>query len=409
MQCGLLGRKLSHSYSPKIHRSLGDYNYKLYEIEPEDLSNFLENEDFDGLNVTIPYKKAVIPFCDELSPIAQKLGAVNTLVKRDGKLIGHNTDYFGFESMVKKCGIDVSEKKALVLGRGGASATAVAVLTALGATVTVISRSGVDNYENLEKHADAAIIVNATPIGMYPETDKSPIDLKTFPTLQCALDLIYNPANTAFLQQAQMRNIPCCNGLLMLVAQAKQSAEWFTQSSIDNACINKIYQTLRFEMENIVLIGMPGCGKSTIGKILSDKLCRSYLDADQEIVADAGTSIPVIFEQEGELGFRKRETQALSKICKTSGAVIATGGGCITKPENYAILHQNGQIIWIQRDISQLPTDGRPLSKTTVLDDMYAKRKPLYESFADFTVQNNTTPDEVADAIIHQLLKERAQ
>ena len=216
MQCGLLGRTLGHSYSPQIHNMLADYGYRLFEIEPDALRAFLHSGEFSGLNVTIPYKKTVIPFCDSLSDRAKQLGAVNTLVRRDGKLIGHNTDYFGFLSMVQKCGVSVFEKKALVLGSGGASATAVAVLQELGAKVTVISRSGPDNYDNLDRHADAALIVNATPVGMYPNTEHAPVDLNGFTKLECVLDLIYNPANTKLLQQAQDKGIPCQNGLWML-------------------------------------------------------------------------------------------------------------------------------------------------------------------------------------------------
>ena len=271
MQCGLLGRKLGHSYSPQIHAMLGSYGYALFEKEPEALEDFLKNGDFTGLNVTIPYKKDVIPFLDELSDRAKRLGAVNTIVRKpDGRLIGHNTDYFGFETMLADSGIDMQGKKALVCGSGGASNTAVAVLREHGAHVVILSRSGPDNYQNLERHADAALIVNATPVGMYPNVDGAAIeDLSLFPKLEGVLDLIYNPARTKILLAAEERGLKTENGLKMLVAQAKESAEWFTGCSIPDSRIDGIHHAMRLEMENIVLIGMPGCGKTTIGRLLA--------------------------------------------------------------------------------------------------------------------------------------------
>ena len=406
MQCGLLGRTLHHSYSPQIHKQLGNYCYALYETEPEALEAFLRNESFVGINVTIPYKKAVIPFCDDLSDRARKLGAVNTLVKRNGKLIGHNTDYFGFAYMVKKTGICVQGKKALVLGSGGASATVVAVLEEMGANVTVISRNGPDNYQNIVRHKDAAVIVNATPVGMFPETQNCPIDLDVFIHLEGVLDLIYNPANTRLLQAAQAKGIPCANGLWMLVAQAKESAEWFLQKNIPDAIIDTIYHKLRFDMENIVLVGMPGCGKSTVGQLLAQKLGRKFIDADAQIEALASKTIPEIFASGGEFEFRRLETQVLKELGKNSALVIATGGGCVTRQENYPHLHQNGKIIWLQREIEQLPTDGRPLSQKNKLADMYMIRKPMYEAFSDMVVSNNQSPEDTAEIILSQIAQE---
>ena len=288
MKCGLLGRKLGHSYSPQIHSHLGQYSYVLFEKEPEDLCDFLRHGDFTGLNVTMPYKKDVIPYLDQLSPAAQKLGAVNTIVRRDGVLLGHNTDYFGFRSMVAKSGISVKSKKCLVLGSGGASNTVVHVLQELGANVIIISRTGDNNYENLHKHSDAAVIVNTTPVGMYPNTGISPMDIAVFPLLEGALDVVYNPARTRLLLDAEHRGIPAMNGLWMLVAQAKESAEWFTGHPIEDEKIDEIYQILRQQMENIVLIGMPGSGKSTIGKALAEATGKVFADADEKIVELAG-------------------------------------------------------------------------------------------------------------------------
>lgn len=400
MQCGLLGRKLGHSYSPQIHNLLGDYSYVLFEKEPEELENFLKDGDFSGLNVTIPYKKEVIPYLSELSPTAQKMGCVNTVLRRsDGTLYGHNTDYFGFTSLVRHAGLSGAGKKVLVLGSGGASNTAVAALKDLGANPVVISRSGENNYGNLHLHRDAAAIVNATPVGMYPNTGVSPIDLELFPHLEGVLDVIYNPARTQLLLDAEKLGIPRENGLWMLVAQAKEAAEVFTGGKISDEVIGKIYRELSHQMKNIVLIGMPGCGKSTIGTLLAEKLGRTLADADEKIISLAGKSIPDIFAQDGEPTFRDWETKALTELGKQSGLVIATGGGCVTQKRNYPLLHQNGYLVWLERDCRVLPTDGRPLSQANNLGKMYAVRKPLYEAFADIRVENAGTPEETAQKI----------
>lgn len=401
MNCGLLGRHLTHSYSPQIHRLLGDYKYRLFELEPDDLAVFLEKREFDGLNVTIPYKKAVIPYCDTLSPQAQLLGAVNTIVKTaDGRLIGHNTDYYGFSAMLGMSHLSVSGKKALVLGSGGASATVAAVLKENGADVVIISRSGNHNYGNLHLHRDAALIVNCTPVGMYPNNGISPIDLSLFPKIEGVLDLIYNPAHTALLLDAEKRGIVTQNGLYMLVAQAKESAEWFTDSKIPDTKISEIYAKLKTQMQNIVLIGMPGCGKSTVGAELAKALKRRFVDTDSLIVQKAAKSIPDIFASKGEVGFRKLETEIMEEVGMQSNLVIATGGGCVTRTENYPLLHQNSTIVWLKRDITLLPTDGRPLSQAQHLEEMYKVRAPLYESFADMIVDNTSTPNDTVNSIL---------
>jgi shikimate dehydrogenase len=400
MKCGLLGGKLTHSYSPQIHSYLGAYSYDLFEKTPEELDNFLKNGDFTGLNVTIPYKKAVIPYCADLSSRARELGAVNTIVRRaDGTLVGHNTDYFGFETMLRSSGLDVSGKKVLVLGSGGASNTVVAVLKAHKANTVVISRSGENNYENLHLHSDAAVIVNATPVGMYPNVGESPVDLAHFPVLEGVLDLIYNPARTQLLLDAESRGLVARNGLEMLVAQAKESAEWFTGAPICDDVIPVIHRKLKNQMENIILIGIPGCGKSTVGKLIAEKTGKSFVDADAYLVENAGKTIPEIFANIGEAGFRRLETQALEELGRESGLVIATGGGCVTQSCNYPLLRQNGTLFWLQRDLSQLPVDGRPLSQTTDLTTMYQIRKPMYQRFADFTVDNNGNPETAANTI----------
>jgi len=403
MRFGLLGKKLGHSYSPQIHSYLGDYPYELFEKSPDELEQFLRDGDFFGLNVTIPYKKDVLPYCSSLSDCAKMLGAVNTIVRKDdGSLVGHNTDYFGFQSMLVRTGLQVSGKKVLVLGSGGASVTVSAVLKQLGANVIVISRSGKNNYTNLHIHANASVIVNTTPVGMYPNIGTSPIDLSLFPDLEGVLDVIYNPARTKLLLDAEERGLITENGLWMLVAQAKESAEWFTGNIIPDEKIDEIHGLLRTQMENIVLIGMPGSGKTTIGRILAERLGRKFIDTDAQIEFQAGMSIPDIFSAYGEDGFRKLETNVLSQFGKESGLVIATGGGCVTKGVNYPVLHQNGKIIWIQRDISTLPTEGRPLSQRAKMEQMYTMRKPLYEQFSDYAICNNATVDLAVKKILEK-------
>jgi len=404
MKSGLLGRKLGHSYSPQIHEYFGSYSYELFEKEPEEIGNFLKNGDFTGINVTIPYKKEVIPYLDEITPLARRMGAVNTIVRRqDGTLLGHNTDYYGFSSMVSRSGISVSGKKVLVLGSGGASNTAVKVLEDMGATVIIISRSGVNNYTNLHLHRDAAVIVNTTPVGMYPNTGASPVDLRLFPCLEGVLDMVYNPARTQFLLDAETLGLPHENGLWMLVAQAKEAAEYFGGKPIPDSMIESVYRKMSGKMQNIVLIGMPGCGKSTVAALLSEKLGRKAVDTDAEIVKLSGKTIPEIFAADGEEVFRNFETQVLEELGKQSQLIIATGGGCVTKQRNYCLLHQNSRIFWLNRDLELLPTDGRPLSQSTKLMDMFADRKPMYEAFADHVVNNNGSCENTVNQIVSLL------
>jgi len=404
MKSGLLGRKLGHSYSPQIHALMGEYPYDLFEKEPEDIGTFVLHGDYTGINVTIPYKKDVIPFLDALSPMAKRMGAVNTIVRReDGTLWGHNTDYFGFSSMVERSGLSVAGKKVLVLGSGGASNTAVKVLEDLKANVVIISRSGENHYNNLHLHRDASVIVNTTPVGMYPHTGAAPVTLTDFPQLEGVLDMIYNPARTQLLLDAEALGLPHENGLWMLVAQAKEAAEYFGRKPLEDTVIETVYRKLSAQMQNIVLIGMPGCGKSTIGKLLAEKTGRNFVDADETIVELAGKSIPNIFDQDGEAVFRQWETLALESLGKQSCLVIATGGGCVTQRRNYPLLHQNSRIFWLTRDLSLLPTDGRPLSQANKLTDLYAIRKPLYEAFADHTVSNDAAPGETVRQILRQL------
>ena len=405
MQYGLIGEKLGHSYSERIHNMIGGYEYRLCPLSPEGMRALLKSRDFRGLNVTIPYKKDVLPFCDVLSGEVERIGSANTLVRQpDGTLFADNTDAFGFSCIADECGVNVAGKKALVFGSGGASVTAQYVLKTRGAReVLVISRSGEHNYENLDKNADAEILVNTTPLGMYPNNGASPVDLTRFPRCEAVLDVVYNPARTALLLQAEALGIPHAGGLLMLVAQAKRASELFTGSAIADTRIGEIYRTLAVQMQNIVLVGMPGCGKSSIGTLLAEKLDRPFLDADAEIEKAVGMPIPDFFKLYGEAAFRELESRVLADLGKRSGAVIATGGGAVLREENYAALHQNSTIVWLTRDLARLPIDGRPVSQATSLDALFAARKTRYERFADHIIDNNGAPDETVRAILEAL------
>lgn len=405
LKCGLLGEKLGHSYSPQIHSMLADYEYKLFEKSPEELEDFLKSGEFDGLNVTIPYKKSVMPYCAELSPTAAQIGSVNTIVRRsDGSLYGDNTDAFGFENLIVHNGIEVKGKKALVLGTGGASVTAQAVLKNLGASeVVVISRKGEDNYENIAKHADAEIIANTTPVGMYPNNGKAAVDLTQFPKLSGVLDVVYNPARTALLLQAEKLCIPCAGGLYMLVSQAKRSCELFTGKSIPDSEIDRIERVLSHQMQNIVIIGMPGSGKTAVSTMLAERLGRKIFDTDTIVSEKAGMTIPEIFAAQGEAGFRKLETEATAEVGKLSGNIISTGGGVVTVADNYELLHQNGVIVWIERDTNKLARDGRPISLSSNLNELYAARLPLYERFADIKADNNGDINDTVNAIMEMI------
>lgn len=401
LRCGLLGETLGHSYSPMLHSLLADYEYRLFEVPQDGLSAFLKSDSWDGLNVTIPYKKAVVPYCDALSEAAETLQSVNTLVRRpDGTLYGDNTDLYGFLYMVRKSGIDPVGKKALVLGSGGAGVTVKAALERLGAAVTVISRSGPDNYEHLDRHADARIIVNTTPVGMYPRNGAAAVDLTRFPHCEGVLDIVYNPARTALLLQAEALGIPCIGGLSMLTAQAKRACELFTGASVDDSVLERVERTVDRRLRNIILIGMPGCGKSTVAKALGEALGREVVEADALIAEKAGMPIPEIFTRQGEEGFRALETAVLAEQGKRSGIILSTGGGCVTREENYPLLHQNGTIFCLTRGLDKLPTDGRPISQSTDLAALYARRKPLYEHFADVTVSNDGPPADTLNAIM---------
>ena len=403
---GLIGKKLGHSFSPQIHKRLADYEYKLFEMEENEVGDFMKNADFNGINVTIPYKKTVIPYIDRLSDDAKKIGSVNT-VKRmpDNTLYGDNTDYYGFKYTLDNNKISPYGKKCIILGSGGASLTAISVLRDMCAKeITVISRTGENNYGNISKHFDAEIIVNTTPVGMYPNCGQAPISLADFTKCEFVFDLIYNPAKTALLLEAEKLGIPYSNGLTMLTAQAKKSSEIFTGNKIDESKIREITESLQKQTLNIVLVGMPGCGKSTLGKILADKLNRRFLDTDSVIEQKFGASIPEIFAQKGEDFFRALEETAVSECGCLSSCVIATGGGVILRQKNIDSLRQNGIIIFLDRNIDELASDGRPLSQNPEkIKALYQKRFPIYKECADFEVKVNAAPDLLAEQIIQKL------
>lgn len=398
---GLLGRKLGHSWSVPIHAALGNGAYRLIELEPDQLAPFLRREDIGGLNVTIPYKRDVMPLCDAIDPAAEAIGSVNTIVRQpDGRLVGYNTDIDGFRYMARRAGISLAGKKVVILGSGGASLTAQAAARQEGAAeIIVISRSGPDNYENLSRHADAQVLVNATPVGMYPGNGASPVDLAAFPALEGVLDVVYNPRRTALLLQGAALGIPCSDGLPMLVAQAVVAEERFFDKSIPASENERILAQLRREMTNIVLIGMPGSGKTTVGTALAALTGREAIDLDQLIETTAGCSIPEIFAQEGEAGFRAREAAAAAEAGKRTGVILLTGGGIVKTAANYDALYQNGRIYQLVRDLSLLPTEGRPLSQGADLAAMWRERAPLYARFRDAEIDNSGTVEDTAAAI----------
>ena len=399
---GLLGRKLGHSYSPAIHAQLGDAAYRCIELEPDQLGEFLKRDDIGGLNVTIPYKRDVLPFCTWTSEAVRQIGAANTLVKRDGKLYAYNTDKPGFMEMTRRSGISVEEAKVLVLGSGGASLAVKAGLSSMGAAqIITISRSGENNYDNISRHYDADVIVNTTPVGMCPKCIQSPLSLQGFRNLRGVLDVVYNPARTGLMLQAEELGIPHASGLTMLVAQAIRSHEIFFDTEVPDEMTDSILRTLRSDSFNIILAGMPGCGKTTVAGELGRLTGREVIDMDEEVVKAAGKSIPDIFQDDGEKVFRDMESEQIARFGAMSGKILSLGGGAVLREENYAPLHQNGRIYFLQRDLSLLGMDGRPLSKdAATLENMYKERLPRYQRFADAEVENSGTPEETARTIL---------
>ncbi len=406
---GLLGRRLGHSWSVPIHKALGCEGYRLIELEPEDLGDFLSREEIGGLNVTIPYKRDVMQYCDEIDPAAEIIGSVNTLVRRDGRLTGYNTDIDGFLYTLRRAGISLKGKKVLILGSGGASLTARAAAKTEGARqVVVVSRAGEDNYENLpDRHGDAEVLINTTPVGMWPKLEGSPVDLRLLPKLTDVADVIYNPGRTNLLLQAEELGLRRAGGLPMLVQQAKRAEELFFDRAIPDAETEKIAAQLRREMTNIVLVGMPGSGKTTVGQELARLSGKPFVDLDGEIVKKAGRPIPEIFAQEGEGAFRKIENEVLAEVCAKSGQVIATGGGAVLWSENRSAMRRTGRVYRLRRRLEDLPTEGRPLSQAGRLEEMERVRGPLYAAAADRDIWNDKSPEETAGRIWRDFMSEK--
>lgn len=398
MKYGLIGEKLGHSFSKDIHERIADYTFDLIPLSKEEFKTFMEKKEFTALNVTIPYKKDVIPYLDEMDEHAKAIGAVNTIVNRDGKLKGYNTDFTGFLYMVKKHNVHMEGKKVLIIGNGGASAAIQAVVQHESAgsmvIVDVVPGNGAISYDEMfSSHLDAEIIINTSPIGMYPRIGNAPIDISMFHKCEAVLDVIYNPILTRLCFEAQEMDIKRVNGLEMLIAQAKQSVEFFLDKSIDNQIIDDIYQDMLRERCNIVLIGMPSAGKTTIGKMLENRMQKEFIDLDDIIIEKAGKSIPEIFEESGEAGFRAIETEAAIEVSKLNNKIIATGGGTIKHKVNMDYLRQNGITIFIDRDVDKLISSdpNRPLSKSTdALEKMHAERLPLYQKYAAYVAVNNS-------------------
>lgn len=402
---GLLGEKLEHSYSPTVHRLLGLENYRLFEVSPERLEDFIKTKEFDGLNVTIPYKKSVIPFLDDMSDTAREIGSVNVIVKReDGTLYGDNTDAFGFVALVKQTGLFIGGKKVLVLGSGGASLAVVAGLNRLHASeIVVISRSGENNYENISKHYDADFIVNTTPVGMYPNNGEAPLSLEGFNSLSGVFDVIYNPVKTKLVLDAEARGIPAFGGIHMLVMQAVKTEEIFLGGYINRFVYGKAEETLLKSVKNVTLIGMPGSGKTVIGRRLAARLGREFVDIDHYIEAREGKTVTEIFNEGGEEYFRKIETECTAEVSKRSGLVISTGGGVVTRPENRDLIKQNSTVVYLICNNPNASKRKRPILNEHSYEELSKERLPVYRAWADTSILNTGVNETVSS--LARLLK----
>lgn len=399
---GLLGRTLQHSLSPQIHRFFGEYSYDLIEKEPEELLPFFKNPRYRAINVTIPYKKDVMPFCTEIDEAAQRIGSVNTICFDGDTVRGYNTDYAGFLYLLQRNNIAVRGKKAVVLGSGGSSVTVCCVLRDLGAReVVVISRSGENHYGNLNLHADAQLLVNTTPVGMYPHNLQSPLDLDVFSHCEAVVDIVYNPLKTLLLLQAEQRGLTAVNGIAMLVAQGRRAAELFFDTAIPDSVVEYAITAMERQFSNVVLVGMPGCGKSTLMRLLAEKTGKSGVDTDTMVEQMAGCTILEIFEHRGEAAFRKIESEAVQKAGKGLRQIIATGGGAVLAEENRLALRQNATVVFLKRPLEALETAGRPLSQNAeALQRLYRERLPLYEAVADVQVEVDDNPCVTCETVL---------
>ena len=403
MKFGLLGRTLGHSFSPRIHSALGNTNYELFEREPSQLQEFFADPELQGINITIPYKVNALEACDVVDPRAERIGCINTMVRKDGKWHGYNTDYDGFVFTLQHVGIDVADKECIILGDGASSATVHVALEDLGAkNIVHLSRKTAPFYGDAPNYYETAqIIINCTPIGMYPHNPANLIDITQFSKLEGVVDLIYNPRRTILLLQAEMMEIPHCDGLPFLVAQGVEAAKYFQGESFGTKEIEQILRDMRREKENIILIGMPGVGKTTVGKALGEEMGRTCVDVDQELEKEIGDISTYITEQ-GEPAFREKEAEMIAKLGTQTGLVISTGGGCVTVPKNFAHLRQNGRIYQLTQPVENLSTTGRVLSGGGIerLRELEATRTPMYESFAQCIVEHNRNAPETVAAIL---------
>lgn len=402
---GLIGRALGHSYSPAIYRELAGFPYDLFELEPDELGAFIREGTWTGANVTVPYKRAVMPYLDELTSTARRLGNVNTVLRRaDGTLLGDNTDFAGFRALVASLRVDMAGKRALVLGgSGGAGTTCRAVLADLGAEVVSVGRTGEVTYADLPRYADAVLAVNATPVGMYPACPAAPCSLDALPALEGVIDLIYNPARTALLMEADRLGIPAADGLLMLVAQAAEAVRVFTGEEIPGERVRDVTGRLARSMRNIVLIGMPGAGKTRVGRALAGLCGREHVDIDVELERELGCSCSAFITERGEGAFREAETRVLGEVAKRSALVISCGGGVVTRAENYPLLHQNGTIVMLDRPLGELSSKGRPISARDGVEALATARMPLYRAWADLTVRSRASAELTAEAAYEAL------
>ncbi|MBE6608765.1 MAG: shikimate dehydrogenase [Ruminococcaceae bacterium] len=403
---GCIGKKLTHSFSKEIHARLADYNYDLIELTEEEIKPFFEKKDFEAINVTIPYKQTVIPYLDSVSEIAARIGAVNTIVNRGGKLYGYNTDYYGMKALTERVGIDLQNKKVLVLGTGGTSKTARVVASDMGAReiLTVSRRKSDENItydEAVNLHGDAEIIINTTPSGMYPDTESKPIDISSFSRLEGVIDAIYNPLRTNLVLDAKAKNVKAEGGLYMLVMQAVVAVEKFLDAKIEKEAADKVFSEILSAKENIVLTGMPGSGKSTVGKLIELDGYK-FVDIDAEIENRCGCKIKELIESEGEKYFRDLESEVIRDVSSESCLVISTGGGAILREENVRNLRKNGKIFFLNAKLSRLrATDYRPLSNTEdKLAKLYDERMDIYKKTADVTVPDMETPEAEAEYIL---------
>ncbi len=411
MKYGLIGEKLGHSFSKEIHEQIRDYKYEICEVSRDQFDKFMQEKGFKAINVTIPYKEKVIPYLDYIDPTTKMIGAVNTIVNNDGKLYGYNTDYFGLKSLIEKNNIDVTNKKALILGTGGTSKTATLVLKLKGVKeiyyASINHEVNTYTYEEIVKiHNDANIIVNTTPCGMYPNNDGLIIDLDLFPHLEAVIDVVYNPMLTRLLQKAKKKNLKYAGGLYMLVAQAVYASSLFLNLETNTNIIDDIYAKLYKEKQNIILIGMPTCGKSTIGKIISQKLNKEFVDTDSLIEKEIKMVIKDFLRKDNEQEFRDIEEKVIKEIAKKQNQVISCGGGVIKRPENIERLKQNGIVIFIDRDITLLKaSDKRPLSTDLEsLKKLYEERYPIYLESSDIIITNNTDDyQDAAEKIINEV------